>query len=82
MTNPDYNVWIEIEYFGDELNAVFHHYSGRVNIYPLDDVAQLVDKLKAGGAEVIDKTVYSQNERMTYEEYMERYGEVPDYLRY
>lgn len=77
----NYDVWIEIDYFGDELNAVFHK-EGQVNVYPLDEVRNVVERLEAGGAEVIDKTVYSQTERMTWDEYKDKYGEEPDYLRY
>ncbi len=79
----DYDVIIEIDYYGDELNAVFRK-GGRIYIYPLEEVQTLVDILSNGGAEVIDKTVYSQNERMTYEEFKERYrdDDEPDYLRY
>ena len=73
----DFGMVIELDYYGDELNAVFYK-GGKVYIYPMDEVESVVNKLRSAGVEVIDKTVYSQEEEMTYEEYKERYGE-PEY---
>ena len=50
------DVTIEIEYYGDELNAVFHK-GDKVYIYPLDEVAEIVNRLYESGALVIDNTV-------------------------
>lgn len=72
----DFDMVIEIDYFGSELNAVFKK-GGHVYVYPMDEVRDVVDRLEAAGVEVIDKTVYSQEEEMTVEEYYERYGEYP-----
>ena len=72
----DFDMVIEIDYYGDELNAVFKK-GGHIYIYPMVEVEAVVNKLREAGVEVIDKTVYSQEEEMTVEEYVDTYGESP-----
>lgn len=61
------DVLIEIDFFGDELTAVFHK-DGHIYTYPLAEVEAIVNRLHNSGAEVIDRTVegdytvYSQEE--------------------
>lgn len=61
------DVVLEIEYYGDELTAVFRK-GGHVYTYPLAEVEEIVNRLHDSGAEVIDYTVdgvytvYSQEE--------------------
>lgn len=50
------DIQIEIDYYGDELNAVFRK-GDKVYIYPLDEVAEIVNRLYESGALVIDNTV-------------------------
>ena len=72
-----YDIVLEIDYFGDELNVVVRK-GGHVYIYPMDGAgAQILDNLLVDGVTLKNKTnmtVYSQKDDYTQEEYDEQFG--------
>ncbi len=65
------DIEIEIEFYGDELNAVFRK-DNKIYVYPVDDINELLDKLLPGWY-----SVYAQETEFTPEE-REFFGDLPE----
>lgn len=73
-SNKKYDIVLEIDYYGDELNLVIKK-GGHVDIYPMDEAQHILDRLEPYQDEGViikdhtKKTVYSQKDEYTQEEY-------------
>ena len=64
------DVTVEIIHAGDEIDAVFKK-DGHVYVYPLDEVRDVVGRLEASGADIVDRTVDGVYTVYSQEEYYE-----------